>query len=70
MNKTKTNPQAEPKAPSHIIYQVREREGEKSIWTPLGAAWEHADGKGFGVQLHAIPTEGRIVMRTPSEPKE
>ena len=70
MNKTKTNPQTEPKAPSHTAYQVREAGPEKTFWTPIGAAWEHADGKGFGLQLHAMPFDGRIVMRAASETKE
>jgi hypothetical protein len=34
-------------APTHIVYQVLDREGDKSaIWTRIGAAWPHNDGKG------------------------
>jgi len=48
--------------PTHRIYCV-EGEGEKSTWTPIGAAWAHGDGKGFSIHLEAIPLQGRISMR-------
>jgi hypothetical protein len=70
MTKTKTNPQAESNAPSHIAYQVRDREGGKGFWTRIGSVWQHADGQGFTVQLEVIPLDGRIVMRTASEATE
>ena len=58
------------KAPSHYVYQVRDREGQKGIWTRIGAAWPQRDDKGFNVQLDAIPLDGRITLRVPSEVKE
>jgi hypothetical protein len=58
------------KAPSHVAYQVRDREGQKGIWTRIGAAWAHADGKGFSVQLEVVPLDGRISLRVASEKKE
>lgn len=58
------------KSPSHIAYQVRDREGAKGIWTRIGAAWAHADGKGFGVQLDAVPLDGRISLRVATEKKD
>ncbi len=59
------------KAPSHIVYHVRDRgEGQKSFWTRIGSAWAHADGKGFNVQLEAVPLDGRISLRVASEKKE
>jgi hypothetical protein len=66
--KTPTPPSAN--APSHYVYQVRDREGQKGIWTRIGAAWPQRDGKGFNVQLDAIPLDGRITLRVPSEVKE
>ena len=57
------------KAPSHHVYQVRDREGQAGIWTRIGAAWPQKDGKGFNVQLDAIPLDGRITLRVP-EPKD
>jgi hypothetical protein len=67
----KTNEKdAASKAPSHIAYQVRDREGKKSFWTRIGTAWQHADGKGFNVQLEAVPLDGRVTLRVASERKE
>ena len=54
------------KAPTHIAYQVREG-SQKSYWTRIGAAWAHADGKGFNIQLEAVPLDGKISLRVPSE---
>ncbi|MBI1348646.1 hypothetical protein GC163_20430 [bacterium] len=59
-----------PKTPSHIAYQVRDREGQKGFWTRIGSVWPHADGKGFTIQLDAIPLDGRITLRIASETKD
>lgn len=58
------------KSPSHIVYQVRDREGGKGFFTRIGAAWPHKDGKGFGVQIESVPLDGRITLRVASETKE
>jgi hypothetical protein len=58
------------KTPSHIAYQVRDREGGKGFFTRIGAAWQHKDGKGFNVQLDCVPLDGRISLRVASEKKE
>jgi hypothetical protein len=58
------------KAPTHIAYQVRERGNDESFWTRIGAAWAHGDGKGFNIQLDAIPLDGKITLRVPSEKSE
>jgi hypothetical protein len=59
------------KAPTHVAYHVRDRgEGQKGFWTRIGAAWAHADGKGFNVQLEVTPLDGRISLRIASEKKE
>jgi hypothetical protein len=58
------------KAPSHHAFQVRDREGKKSIWTRIGSAWQHADGSGFNLQLDCVPLDGRITLRVPSEREE
>lgn len=66
MNSSKTT-----KTPSHIVYQVRDgREGDKCFWTRIGAAWAHADGKGFNVQIETVPLDGRITLRVPSDKKD
>ncbi len=59
-----------PKAPSHAVYHVRDREGRKSFWTRIGSAWAHADGQGFNVQIEMVPLDGRITLRVASEKKD
>jgi hypothetical protein len=66
----KTTETASSKTPSHIAYQVRDREGGKGFFTRIGAAWQHKDGKGFNVQLDCVPLDGRISLRVASEKKE
>lgn len=58
------------KTPSHVVYQVRDREGGKGFWTRIGAAWAHADGQGFNVQLDSIPLDGRVTLRVASDKKD
>jgi hypothetical protein len=66
-----TTPAPSGKTPSHTAYQVRDRgEGKKSFWTRIGSAWQHADGKGFNVQLDCVPLDGRVSLRVASETKE
>lgn len=57
------------KSPSHAAYQVRER-GEKSFWTRIGVAWQHADQNGFNVQLECVPLDGRITLRVVTDKKD
>jgi hypothetical protein len=54
-------------APTHIAFQVREAKEGKGFWTRIGSAWAHKDGKGFTVQLDAVPIDGRISLRVPEE---
>ncbi|HZZ80807.1 MAG TPA: hypothetical protein VFE62_20055 [Gemmataceae bacterium] len=65
-----TESKAPGKSPTHIAYQVRDREGQKSFWTRIGVAWTHNDGKGFNIQLEVVPLDGRISLRVASEKKE
>jgi len=70
MSDNNTQKASTSKSPSHVAYQVREREGSKSFWTRIGSAWAHADGKGFNIQLECVPLDGRITLRVASEKKE
>jgi len=70
MSDTKTNETTGSKAPTHVAYQVIDRDGGKSFWTRIGVAYEHKDKSGYNVQLSCIPLDGRIVIRTASEKKE
>ena len=65
-----TNDTATGKSPTHIAYTVRDREGQKGIWTRIGAAWPQRDGKGFNIQLDVVPLDGRITLRVPSETQQ
>ena len=72
MTDTKTNENTGSKAPTHIAYQVRDREGKKGFWTRIGSVWPHADGKGFNIQLEVVPLEvrpevGFLALRGPTE---
>jgi hypothetical protein len=56
--------------PAFRIYSVT-KDGEKSNWYEIGAAWAHSDGKGFGLQFGAIPVSGAdVVLRVPKEKEE
>jgi len=49
--------------PTHRIYGVS-KDGEKTRWTELGAAWPHKDGKGFQLKYTACPIgDCEIVLR-------
>ena len=65
MSNTETNTTT--KTPSHAVYHVRDRNGQKGIWTRLGAAWPHADGQGFNLQIDCVPLDGRLTIRLASE---
>ena len=60
------------KKPTHRAYVVKTLKGkdgeEKSHWLDIGSVWTHKDGKGFDVNLDALPTDGRVVIRL-DEPK-
>ena len=53
--------------PSFTAYTVRQRkDGEKAIWTAIGAAWLHKKDAGFNIELEAMPLDGRIVLMPPT----
>jgi hypothetical protein len=58
------------KSPTHVAYQVRNRDGQKAFWTRIGSAWAHADGEGFNIVLDAVPVDGKITLRVPAEKVE
>ena len=61
---------AAPNNPNYVAYHVRGRARTKGFWTRIGSAWQHADGKGFNVQLEVVPLDGRVTLRVESEQKE
>jgi hypothetical protein len=66
------NTMTDSKKPTHrafIVKKFNDKEGtEKSRWLDIGSVWTHRDGKGFDVNLEAVPLDGRIVIRL-DEPK-
>ena len=42
---------------------------EKANWIRVGVAFENKDGKGFNVQLSALPVSGKLVLRV-HEPRQ
>jgi hypothetical protein len=55
---------ADSNKPNARAYTVRKGSGKgKDFWTRIGSAWLHKDGKGFNVQLDALPVDGRLVVR-------
>jgi hypothetical protein len=56
------------------VFTVREYETNKGEdrkdWMRVGAAFPHQDGDGFTVTLHAVPVDGKLVIRkhTDKEP--
>lgn len=70
MSNPETNNSTSSKTPTHIVYHVRDRNGQKGFWTRIGAAWAHADGQGFNVQVDCVPLDGRLSIRIASDKKE
>ncbi len=66
---TETNTTSPSKSPTHVVYHVRDNANGKACWTRIGAAWSHADGQGFNVQIECVPLDGRITLRVVSEEK-
>ena len=61
--------------PTHYLYNVIDQDsdtvdGKRGIWTRIGAAWPHGDGKGFSITLDIpmiLTTETRLVLRERDE---
>jgi hypothetical protein len=54
------------KKPTLIAYSVKDRgEGQKAIWTRIGATFPHESGPGLNIQLDALPLGDRIVLTEP-----
>jgi hypothetical protein len=56
--------------PSHRVYAVT-KNGQRSYWQAIGAAWPHSDGEGFNLKLDYLPLNGaEIVIRKPKPKTE
>ena len=66
LEKAATHTETTSKRPTHRVYAVKKTGGDKSLWTEIGAAWAHQDGKGFNVKPEFLPLGGaEIVIREP-----
>ena len=62
--------QNEKTLPSHRVYSVS-KNGEKTTWTEIGAAWPNKDGNGFNLTFTALALPGaQIVLRVPKVKEE
>lgn len=51
-----------------VVENWKGAEGDdKSNWIRVGVAFPHGDGKGFNVELRAMPVGGKLVLREPRE---
>lgn len=55
------------KRPSHIAFHVRGGEDAKAYFNRIGSAFPHKDGEGYNILLDAVPTDGKVTLRTPQE---
>ena len=62
----KSTPQAQEQTERYDVFVVENfhSQGEdRASWTRVGVAFPHDDGKGFQVQLKALPVDGKLVIR-------
>ncbi len=57
------------KKPSHEAFVVT-GEGDSAFWHRVGSLWPHEDAKGFNLELVALPTQGRLVIRERKEQQQ
>jgi hypothetical protein len=61
--------------PTHYLYNVIDQDNvvddeKRGIWTRIGAAWPHGDGKGFAITLDipmVVSRDTRLVLREREE---
>jgi hypothetical protein len=53
------------KKPAYEVF-ISQKNGDKSFYTKVGAAWEVAKG-GLSVKLTALPLDGNLVLFPPKE---
>jgi hypothetical protein len=52
--------------PDYRVLVSRKGTDDKTYYTEVGAAW-HVKNDGISIQLHALPTDGRLVLFPPKE---
>ena len=48
-------------------FAVKNDKDGKGHFHKVGAAFAHKDGKGYDIDLAAMPTNGRVTLRSPQE---
>ena len=67
---SKTNQPAAARRFDVFVVEDYTRDGEeKANWIRIGVAFENRDGKGYNVQLSALPVSGKLVLRV-HEPRQ
>ena len=63
-NQTNTPPPAAQHFDAFVVKKFTDKENkERSTWSRIGVAFPHDDGKGFNLNLDAIPVDGKVVVR-------
>ena len=64
MNDNQVAPATKPRCDVFVVENWTNAEGaEQANWIRVGVAFKHRDGKGFNVELKAIPVGGKLVIR-------
>ena len=59
-----------PAAKRLVVYTIIEKPGsDKSFWAKIGSAWINRD-QSINIQLDALPVNGKLHVREPSERPE
>lgn len=62
-----TKPEVSETAIRFDVFSIKKYNGragdERSLWTKVGAAFPHKDGKGFNVEVDLLPIDGKLTLR-------
>ena len=53
-----------------LIAYTTTKNGEKTFYHRIGAAWQHSKGDGLSLKLDAAPLDGNLVLFPPKEQQE
>ena len=51
----------------HRVYTIVPKENDKDYWLNIGVAFPHKDGKGWNLNIQALPLDGKLVIREVDE---
>ena len=58
---------ADESKPLYRVYTIVPRENAKDYWLNIGVAFPHKDGKGWNLQLQALPLDSKLIIREVDE---